>query len=197
MDHLPDWNVKTHMEPLFIHQLCIRPFSTGDAALFVEAARESVSSVGRWLPWYHEAYSLSEAESWFASCAPGLRAVTACELGVFSRNGQQLYGGIAINRLKRDRHSGNVGYWVRQSRQRQGIASEAVTAIARHGFNALQLTRLELVIAEEKTASRRVAEKAGARFEGLARHPLVIRGKPCSAVVYSLAPDQRGAESHR
>jgi RimJ/RimL family protein N-acetyltransferase len=61
----------------------------------------------------------------------------------------------------------HVGYWVRTGQTGQGIATAAVRLIARFGFEDLGLQRLELLVAVENLASRRVAEKAGARFEGI------------------------------
>ena len=81
---------------------------------------------------------------------------------------------------------------MRQSQHRKGIALQAVTSITRYGFHELKLTRLEIAVAEENIASRRVAEKAGAVFECIARNRLVIRGKPHAAAVYSLVPEQSG-----
>jgi RimJ/RimL family protein N-acetyltransferase len=40
--------------------------------------------------------------------------------------GRTFYGGIAINQINREHEFGNIGYWVRQSRQRRGIALRAV-----------------------------------------------------------------------
>ena len=188
----PMSNEKSQMEPLLTPTLCIRPFQKSDGSAFVEAARESILSVGVWLPWCHENYSLTEAESWFASCKQNLQAGSAYEFGIFSTSTRRLLGGIAINQLNRDHNFGNVGYWVRQSQHRKGIALQAVTAIVRYGFHELKLTRLEIAVAEENMASRRVAEKAGAVFECIARNRLVIRGKPHAAAVYSLVPEQSG-----
>ena len=51
------------------------------------------------------------------------------------------------------------------------------------------LRRLEIVIAEDNRASRRVAEKAGARFEAVARRRLLLRGEPQDAAIYSFTAD--------
>jgi len=61
----------------------------------------------------------------------------------------------------------NVGYWVRTGQTGQGIATAAVRRVARFGFEDLGLRRLELLVAVDNLASRRVAEKVGATFEGI------------------------------
>ncbi|PKY09449.1 hypothetical protein B1757_14865 [Acidithiobacillus marinus] len=48
-----------------------------------------------------------------------------------------------------------------------------------------KINRLEVVAAIENHASRRVAEKAGATFEGIAKARLLIHGQYHDAAMYS------------
>ena len=173
---------------IFSDGLCLRPYADSDIEPFVAAAREAVDTVGAWMPWCHASYGPADAKEWFDECASGLAARSAYDLGIFSADDGELSGGIAVNQISWRWNYGNIGYWVRQSRQRQGIALRAVRAIARFGFNDLKLTRLEIVIAVDNVASRRVAENAGATFECIARNRLVLLERPIDAAVYSLIP---------
>jgi len=174
--------------PLLADGLCIRPYGVDDIAEFVTAVRESVATVGAWMPWCVGDYSPADAKAWFDQCSANLGASHAYDVGIFSSDGRTLYGGIAINQINREHNFGNIGYWVRQSRQRQGIALRAVRVIAAFGFNFLKLSRLEIVAPDDNLASRGVAEKAGATFECVARNRLVLKGRPVAAAVYSLTP---------
>jgi RimJ/RimL family protein N-acetyltransferase len=107
---------------------------------------------------------------------------------VFALDGRELYGGVSINQINRDYNFANLGYWIRQSRQRQGLGARAADLMACYGFHRLGLTRLEVVAAEHNVASRAVAEKIGAQFECIARNRLVLHGVPCAAAMYSLVP---------
>ena len=75
--------------------------------------------------------------------------------------------------------------------------------LAEFGFEALGLIRLELVIEPQNTASQRVAEKAGAKREGLLRNRLTINGKSRDAWMYSFIRNKAegrrggGAEGRR
>jgi ribosomal-protein-serine acetyltransferase len=73
---------------------------------------------------------------------------------------------VGLDRI-RSNETANVGYWVRTRQTGQGIATAAVRLIARFGFEDLGLRRLELFIAVDNVASRRLAEKVGATFEGV------------------------------
>jgi len=180
------------MQPLVSRDLCIRPFQSSDGPEFVAAALESLSTVGVWMIWCHRHFALGDAQAWFDACDQNLKSGGAYDLGTFAVDGKKLLGGIAINQLNRRQNLGNIGYWVRQSSQRQGIATRAAQSIAEYGFGQLKLTRLEIVAPEHNAPSRRVAEKVGAVFECIARNRVMIHGKPQPAAIYSLVPEQCG-----
>jgi RimJ/RimL family protein N-acetyltransferase len=122
------------------------------------------------------------------TCADNLEAEISYDFGIFSADGDILYGGISINPINREHNFANVGYWVRLSQQRRGIASCAVRRIAEYGFEHLELTRLEILAEPENLASCRVAEKSGALFEGIARNRLMVNDRLRNAAVYGLIP---------
>ena len=86
----------------------------------------------------------------------------------------------------------NLGYLVRTSRVKEGIATEAAKLVARYGFEKLDLQRIEVVVSTDNAPSLRVAEKLGAVKEGLLRNGLRKHGTPCDAYMYSLIPTDLG-----
>lgn len=177
------------MLPLRGKDFQLRPFRASDEAQFVMAVRESIPTVGLWMPWARADYGVYDAREWFDRCAATMEEGTAYDIGVFSPDGRELYGGVAINQIRREDNLGNLGYWIRQSQQHRGLATGAAAMMACHGFHALGLTRLEIVAVETNLASRAVAEKIGAEFECIARNRLILRGRPVAAAVYSLVPE--------
>ncbi|MFO1338875.1 MAG: GNAT family protein [Burkholderiaceae bacterium] len=171
------------------HQgLLLRPFDDADAAAFVAAVRESVATVGRWMPWCHEAYAEQDALDWFALCRDELASGSAHEFGLFDARDGQLLGGAGLNFINPLHRMCNLGYWVRQSRQRQGVAARAVQALSAHAFGALGLQRAEIVVASDNLPSHAVARASGALWECTARNRLFLHGAPVAASVFSLVP---------
>ena len=164
----------------------MRPYRDEFASLVYEAAVESVESVGPWLPWCHAGYSERDGIEWLARCKSSWDASEEFEFALFD-HADEYVGGAGLNQFRPIHNFANLGYWVRQSRQGQGLIVEAIRLLARFGFETLRLTRIEIV-ACENMPSRRVAEKAGATFECLARNRLILRGAPVTAAVYSLVP---------
>ncbi|MNL02588.1 putative ribosomal N-acetyltransferase YdaF [compost metagenome] len=177
------------MPPLRGKDFMLRPFRAADVQPFAAAVRESMGTVGAWMPWARHDYNTLDAQEWFARCDANMADGSAFDIGVFSPDGRELYGGVAINQIRPEDNLGNLGYWIRESRQRQGLAAGAATMMACHGFHGLGLTRIEIVAAEANVASRAVAVKIGATLECIARNRLILRGRPVAAAVYSLVPE--------
>lgn len=170
--------------------LRLRPYREGDAPALYAAVRESIETVGRWMPWCNADYRERDAEDWIGICAAGWRSGDHYSFGVFDDGGAFL-GGCGLNQRNRLHNFMNMGYWVRASRQRNGIASRATALVAAFGIGQLGFGRIEIVIEPGNIASRRVAERIGAQFEGIARNRIITRAGPADAAVYSLIPDRR------
>lgn len=167
----------------------IRALDQADRDAMYEAVRESVSEVSRWLPWCHPAYSRDEAAAYIECAREGRLAGRQFSFGIFEIRDGGFAGAVSVNHIIPMNRLANCGYWVRTSRTGRGIATRAVRLAASYAFETLGLTRLEIAAIPENLASRRVAEKAGARFEVIARNRIVMHGRAWPAAVYSLIPE--------
>ena len=153
-------------------RLLIRPYQPSDAQALHQAVQASLTSVGRWLPWCTEDYSLDTALDWIRQCQRAYALGSAYDLAVVLRDTGRLCGSVAINQIDSAAGVGNIGYWISQPWQSQGLASEAVRAIIDLGLHTLALKRLEIITAPDNLASQRVALRVGARAEGVELRPL-------------------------
>ncbi len=139
------------------------------------------------MPWCHSEYSLGDSIAWVRTSSERWESGAEYAFAIFDQVGEYA-GGCGLNGFNRLHNFANLGYWVRESRQRQGVAVDAVHALCKFGFTTLGLSRIEIVVASENMPSRRVAEKAGAMYECLARNRLLIHNRLHTAAVYSLVP---------
>jgi len=165
----------------------LRPYREGDAAPLYAAVRESLATVGRWMTWCHDGYAAGDSSNWVARCAAAWRSGEEYAFAIHDTRGEYI-GASGLNHFNRVHNFANLGYWIRESRQRRGFATAAVRLTAAFGFAALGLTRIEIVAAVDNRPSRRVAERVGAQLECVARNRLLLRGVPVAAAVYSLVP---------
>lgn len=164
----------------------LRPLTPQDATEFTEAVLESTETLQPWLPWCHSEYTKQDALDWTAFTQLCWNKKTAYDFGIFSNSTQKFLGGVGLNQLNHQHKTCNLGYWVRQTSQRQGIATVAVQALAQFAFNNLGLHRVEIAVAIGNEASNSVARKSGAQFECVAKNKLYLYDKPIEASVFSL-----------
>lgn len=173
------------------NQFILRPFRDSDASAMSAAVRESAETIGRWMSWARPDFSEYDAACWFASCAQSRAAGTAHEFGIFDQNGH-FVGACGLNAIQSLNKLCNLGYWVRQSRQREGAAAQATVALRDLAFQRLALSRVEIVVADGNHASMAVARKVGATHECLAQNRLQMHGQAVAAHVFSLVPSIAG-----
>jgi RimJ/RimL family protein N-acetyltransferase len=156
---------------------------------FLAAVTESAPALARWMPWYHAGYGLADVERWYEEADRMWRQRTAFPMAIVEPASNRLLGGVGLHDIqlygKREAES---GYWVRRSACGRGVAATAIRAMAAFGVNELGLIRVSIRIRLENHSSRRAAERAGARFEGVLRHGLLLGDARFDAALYSLLP---------
>lgn len=163
----------------------IRPYAVEDADAVWRAVRESLAELRPWMPWAHPGYTVSESRAWLETQVAAFQARTAFEFAIVSRDGRYL-GGCGLNQVDSQHRRANLGYWVRSTATRRGIATAAVGLLSAWAFDATDLNRLEILAATDNVISQKVAERAGARREGTLRSRILVEGRSQDAVVFSL-----------
>lgn len=145
-------------------RLTLRPFRMEDAALVESIAglREVADTTLR-LP---HPYPAGAAALWIETHPAEWEAGTAATFAIFE--GAGFRGGIALT-LEREHARGELGYWIAPEHWGRGIATDAVVAMIRFGFEELGLQRIQAMHFTRNRSSGRVMEKAGMRLEGIHR----------------------------
>lgn len=146
--------------------ITIRAYEPGIEMAVFEAARESVREVGRWMRTWREGATYEITARHVAESIEAWRTGTWYDFAISRIDSAAFLGRVGLDRIRAS-GTANVGYWVRTGQTGQGIATAAVRLVARFGFEDLGLRRLELLVAVDNRASRRVAEKVGATLEGI------------------------------
>jgi RimJ/RimL family protein N-acetyltransferase len=97
-----------------------------------------------------------------------------------------LAGVCGVNHINNVDRFANLGYWIRTSLSRRGLAPAAVLAVAEWTFANTPLNRLEIVVAVGNTKSQRVAHKVGALREAVLHQRMMVNGAPSDAVMYAV-----------
>ena len=170
--------------------LLLRPFRVDDAMQLYCAVKESLKELKPWMSWATEDYTELTAREYIAITRARWEEHTLFAFAI--TRDDEIVGGCTLSSIHPIYHYCNVGYWVRTLHHGQGIAGHAARLAVRFGFENVGLIRAEIVVAVGNEASRRVAEKIGAHYEGILLNRMVIGKSVCDAHMYSLIPSDFG-----
>lgn len=154
-----------------------------DADALAAAVRASYRELAPFMPWAKPDHDASDVIGWIR----GGDDATGDEFVVVDDDDVPI-GSCGLNRFDEINAWANLGYWVATAAAGRGVATAATRLVARYGFEHRRLARIEIMMSVENPASRRVAERAGARFEGTLRSRLLLRERRHDAHVFSLLP---------
>jgi RimJ/RimL family protein N-acetyltransferase len=159
--------------PVETARLLVRAYQRGDGPrLYATIAAERTSI----LPWMVWAYTDHQSESdsvYFVERVRRTYEDPNCAdfpMAILDRRSGAMLGGTGLVRIRRELREAEIGYWVRGSVQRQGIASEAVGALISSALRPVHgggwgLRRIVVYTSTSNASSRRVCEKLGLRLE--------------------------------
>jgi RimJ/RimL family protein N-acetyltransferase len=163
----------------------LRPPRPDEAAEIYAAIQESAAELEPWLP-EMTATTLDGVRQWIERQAQARAQGTAYHFAILERGVDVFLGVCGLTQFNRRHGFANLYYWVRSTATGRGLATAAARQLARLGLEQLGLQRVEIVVARDNLASLRVAEKAGARREGLLRNRLCMHDQPSDAFMFSL-----------
>jgi ribosomal-protein-serine acetyltransferase len=100
-----------------------------------------------------------------------------------------MLGEIRINNINVKHNFANLMYWIRSSEKGKGLAVRGSKIAIKIALEELKLNRLEIFMSTANEASRKVAEKAGAKFEGKMRKRISVQDRIDDAYLYSIIPE--------
>ena len=152
--------------------MVIRCWEPGDAARLKAAIDGSVEHLRVWMPWAHqEPQTLEDKTELIKRFRANFDSGDNFTCGIFSVDEAQVLGGTGLH--PRIGPGGlEIGYWIRGSATRQGIATESAAALTRAGFEVCESDRIEIRIEPRNEASFGIPRKLGFVEEATLRRRL-------------------------
>jgi RimJ/RimL family protein N-acetyltransferase len=167
-------------------RLVIRTITEVDALPVQEAIRESLASLGRWLPWAQPDRSFDHTLRWCREAEGRFALRLDCHLLIWTRDGV-LVGGLGLHPRDPRVPAFEIGYWCRGTQTGKGYITEAVRGIAAVAYRALGIRRLEIRCDPENILSIAVARRARFVQEATLRQGSVtVDGHPRDEQVWAL-----------
>ncbi|MEM9823371.1 MAG: GNAT family protein [Bacteroidota bacterium] len=96
----------------------------------------------------------------------------------------QVIGSVALTRIDKNNRSAEMGFWLHQDFQGQGIMTQSCHRLIQYGFKHLHLHRLEMKIASSNLKSQSVAQRLAFQKEGCLRAALFRNGQFEDLLIY-------------
>ena len=169
-------------------RILLRPLGPDDAPAVFAAVVEDGAELARWMMWVDLAGNVEATRQFLRDRSEAWPRGEAFNFAIVDAADGRLLGACGLSQINWAHRLANVLYWIRGSERGHGLAPAAVRLLAHFGLRHAALHRLEILVEVPNLASQRVAEKSGARREGVLRGRINNRGQPRDAVVYSLLP---------
>jgi ribosomal-protein-serine acetyltransferase len=128
-----------------------------------------------WLPWVDATQSLDDTLSFIRASLEQFASQKGFACGIWRE--RTFCGVIGTAKLDMLNRKGEIGYWLGQSFQGQGIMTAACRVIVRHMFGEMDLNRVEIQCAVGNDKSCAVAQRLGFAEEGPAREAQLLHGR--------------------
>lgn len=172
----------------------IRRYRSVDVDALYDAVMESHAELSPWMPWCHSAYSRSDTESWVNSRSAAWELNQEWSFLIVDA-ADRVLGACGIHRIELRNGVAELGYWVRTSATRQGVATSATRQLCEWSFRERGLHRLEILVSAENLSSQRVAQKAGGVREGVLRERILLHGRRHDCELWSILVGRPGKDS--
>lgn len=163
--------------------LTLRTPTDADADAVAAAVRSSLAELAPWMPWAVPTYSADDVRTWMTGAHGDVHPFVMCDAD------GDIVGSCGLNKVDEFNRAAHLGYWVRTDRAGHGFATTATELLVEYGFAIPRLHRIIITMSVRNEASRRVAEKAGATYEGIARGALLLGASFHDAHVWSFVSD--------
>jgi ribosomal-protein-serine acetyltransferase len=165
--------------------VALRPFHPRDVDAFHAAVTSSLDDLIPWMTWAHPNYNRAEAAEYIRIVGESWDTGRYYAFAITDAHDGTMFGAASLSHIHPVYNFCNLGYWIRTSRRGNGLAGRAARLAAKFGFEQLGLIRVEVVVSAGNDASLKVAEKSGARREGILRDRITVREQIHDAVMFS------------
>ncbi|MDH5632150.1 MAG: GNAT family N-acetyltransferase [Gammaproteobacteria bacterium] len=138
----------------------------------------------QWMPWVEGTTSVADIESFIERSVNGFakEATLVCAIEYKGKLG----GIISYNKISKTLKKVELGYWLAEALQGNGIIYRACKKLIDYAFHEMNMEKAEIRVVTGNLASRKVCEKLGGTLEGEISHSENLHGNIAGHAVYAI-----------
>jgi len=160
----------------------LKEIDRNDATLIFGIIDREREYLQTWLPFIEFTHDVSYTQQFVDNYVDSDRIDLTC--GIYFHN--QFVGLIGLKDTDTDNQKTEIGYWLSESFQGKGIVTRACKALIKFLFEKRGINRIQITVATENVKSKRIPERLGFHFEGIAREGELHERGFVDLAVYSL-----------
>jgi len=155
-------------------ELELRQLEKGDTKDIFRTIDSQREYLGKWLPFVE--FTREEADS-AAFVESVISAPAEKSEYIFTiRKCKEFAGLIGFKDSDRLNKKTEIGYWLSEGVQKQGIVTKAVEKLCEYAFNELGMNRVQIKCAVGNAPSKNVPKRLGFKLEGIERQGELLSG---------------------
>lgn len=155
-----------------------------DAPAMFAASERNREHLRPWMPWIEVTNCVEDTLTFVKSALVERERGNGYQYVIME--GENVIGTLGHHHYNARDHEIYIGYWLDAEYQGRGIMTRACRALIDLTFEHMPIHRMVIQANVENLASRKVAERLGFTFEGVAREAELVNGAYRDLAIYSL-----------
>ena len=166
------------------HRINLALISQDDTCSLYKLVKHHKSYMREWLPWVDYISSKNDFRQLIYYYQNKFHSMGIATMSIHINNTPA--GIIGFNYIDWTNLIGGIGYWLGESYQGKGHMSQACKAILNHGFEELNLHKINILCAEKNYRSQNIPKKLNFKVEGLIRQAEWVNDHYNNLLSYSM-----------
>ena len=154
------------------------------APMYLELVKDNFTYLEKWLAWPPHCKSKQDFISFIRKSLHDYADGKSMVCGIWFN--EELVGNISFNTINHQLKKVEIGYWLKESAQGNGIITRVCEKFIDIAFIELEMHKIEISAASENLASRAVCERLGMKLEGVISHAENLNGRIVEHAIYGL-----------
>ena len=165
----------------------MRCYEPNDAQMLSDAITASLDHLRPWMPWVKdEPMSLGERVMLLRRFRGQFDLGQDYVFGIFNTSETELLGSTGLH-TRAGETSREIGYWIHVNHLGKGVATEAVSALTKVGFEIEDLAHITIHCSVANLRSQRIPEKLGYKLQQAPQKTANDRNLPTGKMIWKMS----------
>ncbi|MDW6005062.1 GNAT family N-acetyltransferase [Vibrio mangrovi] len=154
------------------------------ASRYAELVQENEPYLSQWLNWPRACRHLDDFKTFIQGSLYKYADGDGLDCAIEFQG--QIVGNIGFNTIDHELKKAEIGYWIAQQYQGNGIVTRACKFLIQYAFESLNMEKVQISAAEDNLPSRAVCERLGMKLEGIISHQEKVGDRILSHAIYGI-----------